>query len=176
MGGIYALDGVAPEIDPTAWIAPTAVLIGRVRVEAGASVWWGSVLRGDTEPIVIGARSNIQDNVVIHTDPGCPAEIGAEVTIGHSAIIHGCRIGDGALIGMGATVLNRASVGSECLVGANALVTEGKAFEDGFLIVGAPAKVGRSLSAEARAGLRASDERYAERAERFRQGVVRIDA
>ncbi|XWN34211.1 MAG: gamma carbonic anhydrase family protein [Devosia sp.] len=145
---IYALDGEAPEIptDGSVYIAPTAVIIGRVRLLPNASVWWGAVLRGDNEWIEVGEGANIQDNAVCHTDIGAPLTVGAGATIGHSVILHGCTIGKNALIGMGSSILNHAVVGEGALVGANALVAEGKTVEAGMLAVGAPAKVRRPLT------------------------------
>lgn len=172
MTDIYALDGVAPEIAPTAWVAPGTKLIGRIRLHEEASVWFNAVLRGDNELIEIGLRSNVQDGCVLHTDPGCPLTIGADCTIGHNAIMHGCTVGDGALIGMGATVLNRARIGKGCLVGANALVTEGKEFPDNTLIVGSPAKAVRELTPEALQGLKLSAAGYVARAKQFRSGMT----
>jgi carbonic anhydrase/acetyltransferase-like protein (isoleucine patch superfamily) len=135
---IYALDGIAPRIDQTAWVAPDANLIGRVVLEAEASVWFGATLRGDNEEIRVGAGSNVQENCVLHTDMGYPLTIGANCTIGHKAMLHGCTIGDGTLIGMGATILNGAKIGKGCLIGACVLVTEGKEIPDGSLVMGAP--------------------------------------
>lgn len=171
---IYTLGDATPEIHPTAWVAPGAQIMGKVRLGAQASVWFNAVLRGDNEWIEIGEGANVQDGAVLHTDPGCPLIVGRDVTVGHQAILHGCVIGEGALIGMGACVLNRAEIGAGCLVGAKALVTEGKAFADGSLIVGAPAKAARMLDDEARAGLLASAERYRANAERFRRDMRSI--
>lgn len=168
---LYALDDQAPEIDATAWVAPDAALMGKVRLGAGASVWFGAVARGDNEWIEIGDGTNIQELTMIHTDPGFPVRIGRDCTIGHKAIIHGCTIGDETLIGMGATVLNGAVIGKNCLVGAGALVTEGKTFEDGSLIIGAPARAVRQLDEAAIKGLRDSAARYAENARRFAKGL-----
>jgi len=164
---IYSLDGIAPEIHPDAWIAPGAILVGRVMVRAGASVWFGAVLRGDNEPIVIGEGSNVQENSVLHTDMGYPLTVGAECTIGHRAMLHGCVIGDGSLIGMGATVLNGARIGAGSLIGAAALVTEGKVIEPASLVVGAPGKVRRSLDASELAELRDSAAHYRANAANF---------
>lgn len=173
---LYALDGIAPQIDDAAaWIAPTAVLVGQVVVKADASMWFGVVARGDNEPIVIGARSNVQENVVLHTDMGFPLSIGEGCTIGHKAMLHGCTIGDNTLVGMGATVLNGAVVGRNCLIGAGALVTEGKVIPDGSLVVGAPGKVIRELDAEAIARLTRSAEGYVRNARRFAAGLEAID-
>jgi carbonic anhydrase/acetyltransferase-like protein (isoleucine patch superfamily) len=174
---LYALDGVAPSFDDpdSVWIAPDATVIGNVRIEAHVGLWFGSVVRGDDETIRIGAGTNIQENVVMHTDPGFPLTIGRDCTIGHKAMLHGCTIGDGSLIGMGATVLNGAKIGNNCLVGAGALVTEGKSFEDGWLIMGVPAKPVRQLDEKALAGLKASAQHYRANARRFRAGLSRID-
>jgi carbonic anhydrase/acetyltransferase-like protein (isoleucine patch superfamily) len=168
---IYALDGIEPQIDPSAWVAPDANLIGRVVLEARASVWFGCTLRGDNEEIRVGAGSNVQENSVLHTDLGFPLVIGADCTIGHRAMLHGCIIGDGTLIGMGATILNGARVGSGCLIGACALITEGKVIPDGSLVMGAPGRVIRMLDAEARAKLLASAAGYRANARRFQSGL-----
>ncbi len=172
---LYTLDGIAPEIDPdVAWIAPTAVLVGKVIVRADAGIWFGVVARGDNEPISIGARSNVQENVVLHTDMGYPLTIGAGCTIGHKAMLHGCTIGDNTLIGMGATVLNGARIGRNCLIGAGALVTEGKEIPDGSLVVGAPGKLVRQLTEAEAAGVKRSAERYVENARRFARSLLAI--
>jgi carbonic anhydrase/acetyltransferase-like protein (isoleucine patch superfamily) len=171
---IYELDGIRPQIDPTAWVAPTAVLIGNVIVEAGANIWFGAVLRGDNEPIVVGAGSNVQENAVLHTDMGFPLTIGANCTIGHKAMLHGCTIEAGSLIGMGATLLNGAKIGAGSLVGACALVTEGKEIAPGSLVMGAPAKVVRELDAAAQARLLKSAEGYRANAARFAKGMVAV--
>jgi carbonic anhydrase/acetyltransferase-like protein (isoleucine patch superfamily) len=168
---IYALDGIAPQIDPSAWVAPDANLIGRVVLEAKASVWFGCTLRGDNEEIRVGAGSNVQENAVLHTDLGYPLVIGEDCTIGHKAMLHGCAIGDGTLIGMGATILNGARIGSGCLIGACALITEGKVIPDGSLVMGAPGRVIRTLDAEARARLLASAAGYRANARRFQSGL-----
>lgn len=170
---IYSLDGVSPEFpeDGDYWVAPDANLIGKVVLRSAASVWFGATLRGDNEPIILGEGSNIQENSVLHTDPGCPLTIGRHCTIGHKAMLHGCTIGDNTLIGMGATILNRAVIGRNCLIGAGALVTEGKEIPDGSLVVGAPGKVVRTLDAAAIEGLRESAERYVANMRRFRAGL-----
>ena len=174
---LYALDGVTPQIDPAVgWIAPTAMLIGDVTVAAEAGIWFGVVARGDIERIAIGARSNVQENCVLHTDKGFPLSIGSNVTVGHGAIIHGCTIGDNSLIGMGATVLNGARIGKNCLIGANALVTENKVIPDNSLVMGAPGKVVREIDAAGIAALAASAERYVANARRFAAGLRRVDA
>ena len=169
---VYALDGVQPEIADDCFIAPDAVLIGRVRVLPGASVWFGAVLRGDNEWITIGAGSNVQDHSVIHADPGQPVIVGERVTIGHRVIVHSALVGDSALIGMGAILLNRAHIGARSLVGAGALVTEGKVFEEGKMILGSPARVMRDLSAEEQARLNMSAEIYVANAARYRSGLM----
>lgn len=171
---IHALDGIAPEIDPDTWVAPSASVIGAVTLAAGASVWFGAVLRGDNERITVGAGSNVQENAVLHTDMGHPLIIGADCTIGHKAMLHGCTIGSGSLIGMGAIVLNGASIGTGCLIGAGALVTEGKVIPDGSLVMGAPGRVVRSLDAEARARLLRSAESYRAAMRRFRAGLTEV--
>jgi carbonic anhydrase/acetyltransferase-like protein (isoleucine patch superfamily) len=171
---IYALDGIAPQIASSAWVADTAVLIGKVVVEADASIWFGAVARGDNEEIRIGAGSNVQENCVLHTDMGYPLTIGANCTIGHKAMLHGCTIGDGTLIGMGATVLNGAKIGKGCLIGACALITEGKEIPDGSLVMGSPGKVVRELDQTARARLLASAAGYQANARRFRAGLTLV--
>lgn len=168
---IYELDGIAPEIAEDCWVAPDANLIGRIVLEPGASVWFGSTLRGDNEEIRVGAGSNVQENCVFHTDPGYALRIGANCTIGHKAMLHGCVIGDGSLIGMGATVLNGARIGKGCLIGAGALVTEGKDIPDFSLVMGTPGKVVRVLDEAAQAGLLKSAEHYRQNMRRFRAGL-----
>jgi len=167
---LYAIDGIAPELPPDdqCWIAPTAVLIGRVRLLKNASVWFGAVMRGDTDWLIVGENSNVQDNSVVHADPGQPTTIGANVTVGHNVILHSATIGDNSLIGMGSTLLNRCKIGRECIVGANALVTEGKEFPDGSMIVGAPARVVRQLSEGERAMVKLSAHHYVQNHQRFR--------
>ncbi|MFD0981289.1 gamma carbonic anhydrase family protein [Tropicimonas aquimaris] len=169
---IYTLDGVAPEIAESAWVAPDANVIGRIVIGEDASVWFGVTLRGDNEPIVLGAGSNIQENTVCHTDMGFPLTIGAGCTIGHKAMLHGCTIGDNSLIGMGATVLNGAKIGRNCLIGACALITEGKEIPDNSLVMGSPGKVVRQLDDKAIEGLEASALGYQRQARRFRAGLA----
>jgi carbonic anhydrase/acetyltransferase-like protein (isoleucine patch superfamily) len=168
---IYELDGIAPQIGGGAWVAPDANLIGKVVLEEAASVWFGCTLRGDNEEIRVGRGSNVQENVVCHTDMGFPLVIGADCTIGHKAMLHGCIIGDGSLIGMGATVLNGAKIGKGCLIGAGALITEGKEIPDGSLVMGAPGKIVRELDEAARQRLLASAEHYRQNAARFSKGL-----
>lgn len=161
---LYELDGQRPQVGAGAWVAPSADLIGDVRLGDGASIWFGAVIRADNTPIWIGARSNIQDGAICHSDPGAPLTIGADVTVGHQAVLHGCTVEDGALIGMGARVLNNAVIGASCVVGAGALVTEGKSFEPGMLIVGSPARAIRALSDAEKKALLASAAGYAQKA------------
>lgn len=149
------------------WLAPTSVLIGRVALEEDTSVWFGAVLRGDNELIRVGARSNIQEGCVLHTDMGYPLTIGADCTIGHMAMLHGCTIGENSLIGIGAVVLNGARIGRNCLIGAKALITEGKVIPDNSLVMGAPGKIVRQLDAAAAEGLRQSAAHYVETSRRF---------
>jgi len=164
---LYAITGVEPSFGPGAWAAPSADLIGDVRLGARASVWFGAVLRGDNTPLILGDDTNFQDGAIGHSDAGFPLTIGARVTVGHQAILHGCTVADDCLIGMGARILNSAVIEPECIVGAGALVTEGKHFEHGSLIVGAPARVVRQVTQEERALLRASAQHYAEKAQRY---------
>lgn len=171
----YAIGGKAPALGEGAWIAPSADVIGDAQLGAGASVWFSAVIRADNTPILIGERTNIQEGATLHSDPGFPLTIGAGVTVGHQAILHGCTIGDNVLIGMGAIVLNGAVIGDNSLVGAGALVTEGKQFPPGSLIVGSPARAVRSLPEEALAALRQAAAGYAERASHYAAGLERID-
>lgn len=160
----YSLGEETPNLKPTAWVAPTACLIGRVTLEAEASIWFGAVLRGDNEAIRVGARSNVQDGVVIHTDPGFPCSIGEATVVGHRAVLHGCQIGNRCLIGIGAIVLNGAVIPDDCILGAGALVGEGKVLESGFLYVGIPARKVRELKPEELAGVLRNTNGYVDRA------------
>jgi carbonic anhydrase/acetyltransferase-like protein (isoleucine patch superfamily) len=171
---LYALDDLIPQVDPTAWVAEGACVIGQVTIGPQAGIWYGAVLRGDTAPIHIGARSNVQDNSVLHVDMDVPLVIGEDVTVGHQVMLHGCTIGDGSLIGIQAVVLNGARIGRNCLVGAGALVTEGKEFPDGSLIMGSPAKVVRELTPEALERMRRSAAFYVHNAQRHRGGLRRV--
>lgn len=171
---IYAFEGIAPDIDPDTWIAPGAHVMGRVVLCAGASVWFGAVLRGDNEEVRVGAGSNVQENCVFHTDMGHPLRIGENCTIGHKAMLHGCTIGDGSLVGMGATILNGAVVGRGCLIGAGALIPEGKIIPDGSLVMGVPGKVVRELDAAAQDRILSSAANYSARMRRFRQALVAL--
>lgn len=172
---LYAIDGTEPSFADAAsnWIAPDATLIGDVRVGRNAGFWFGVVIRGDNEPIIIGADTNVQEHTVMHTDPGFPLTIGEGCTIGHRAVLHGCTIGDNSLIGMGAIVLNGARIGKNSLVGAGALVTEGKEFPDNSLIVGSPAKAIRVLDDAAVDRLRGSAVHYVANGKRFKAGLKR---
>jgi carbonic anhydrase/acetyltransferase-like protein (isoleucine patch superfamily) len=174
---IFELDGEQPDLPANGryWLAETAVLIGRVRLRADASVWFGSVLRGDNEWIEVRERSQIQDNATLHTDPGFPLVIGHDCVIGHNVVLHGCDIGDESLVGMGAIVLNGAKIGRHCLIGAGAVVTEGKEFPDNALIVGAPARMIRSLDANAHAKIAAGADIYVRRWQRYAKGLKRIE-
>ena len=164
---LYSLGGLSPRIGEDAWAAPSADLIGDVRLGARASVWFGAVLRGDNTPLILGDDTNFQDGAVGHSDADFPLTIGARVTVGHQAILHGCTVADDCLIGMGARILNGAVIAAECIVGAGALVTEGKRFERGSLIVGTPARVVREVTSEERKLLRESAKHYAEKARRY---------
>ena len=174
---IYALADRKPSLPPAGrcWTAPDASLIGDVRLGEDVGIWFGAVLRGDNEPIIVGARSNIQELCTLHTDHSFPLTIGEDCTIGHNAILHGCTIGDGSLIGMGSVVLNGARIGKGCLVGAKALVTEGKEFPDHSLIVGSPAKAVRTLDADAIALLLGSARHYVDNWRRFAADLKRVD-
>jgi carbonic anhydrase/acetyltransferase-like protein (isoleucine patch superfamily) len=170
---IYALADADLEVEDAAayWVAPTAVLIGRIVLKKNASVWWGAVLRGDNEPIVIGANSNVQDCAVLHTDMGAPLTIGADVTIGHQAMLHGCTIADRVLVGIKATILNHAGIGADSLIGAHALVTERKSFDGGQLITGAPARVVRALEEQQKQLIQMSALHYVENWQRYRRDL-----
>ena len=169
---LYSIDDLSPSLDATAWVAPSADLIGDVRLGANASVWFGAVIRADNTPILLGEESNFQDGAIGHSDPGAPLTIGARVTVGHQAILHGCTVEDEALIGMGARILNGAVIGTQCIVGAGALVTEGKTFEPRSLIVGSPARAIRTLGDEQVAMLRVSAAHYAEKARRYAERLA----
>ena len=173
---LFALDGVAPELagDGSAFVAHNATIIGRVRLSSQASVWFNAVLRGDNELLDIGERSNIQDGCVLHTDMGYPLTIGADCTVGHMAMLHGCTVADGALIGIGATVLNGARIGRGCVIGAHALIPEGKEIPDGSLVVGTPGKVVRTLEQADRDQLAYLAGHYVENAERYRRGFQAV--
>ncbi len=170
---VFSLDGMTPHLPGVGhyWIAPSASVIGNVKLELNASVWFGAVVRGDNDLITIGENSNVQDGAVLHTDPGLELTIGRNCTIGHKAILHGCTIGDNTLIGMGAVILNRARIGRNCLIGANALITEGKEIPDNSLVMGQPGKVVSALSEEAISRLTASANNYVRNWRRFALGL-----
>jgi carbonic anhydrase/acetyltransferase-like protein (isoleucine patch superfamily) len=169
----YRLGDHRPRIDPTAWVAASAELIGQVELAAEASIWFNCTLRGDNEPIRVGARSNIQENCVLHTDPGHPLTIGERVTVGHQAMLHGCTIGDGSLIGIQAIVLNDARIGRECLIGAGALITEGKSIPDRSVVMGSPGRIVRQLTDDEVATLRRNNDTYVLRAQQYAQALER---
>lgn len=171
---IYELDLIAPRVAASAWVADSAQVMGNVELADDTSIWFGAVVRGDTEVIRIGRGSNIQDCCVLHADTGMPLTIGENVTVGHKVMLHGCTIGDGSLIGIGAVVLNGAKIGKDCIVGAGALVTEGKEFPDGYLIIGSPAKALRELTDVQRDALKMSAVHYQENAKRFRLALKKI--
>ncbi|RFO95447.1 gamma carbonic anhydrase family protein [Rhodoferax lacus] len=171
---VYELDQVAPRVAASAWIADSAQVMGNVELGEDVSIWFGTVVRGDTETITVGRGSNIQDGSVLHADAGKPLVIGENVTVGHKVMLHGCTVGDGSLIGIGAIVLNGAKIGRGCLVGAGALVTEGKEFPDGSMIIGSPAKAVRQLTPEQQQGLLNSAQHYIANAARFRSGLKKI--
>lgn len=171
---IYQLGADAPHIDPSAWVAESANLIGKVTIEANATVWYGVTLRGDNERITIGADSNVQEGTVMHTDMGYPLTVGRGVSIGHMAMLHGCTIGDGALIGIQAVIMNGAKIGKGCLVGAGALVTEGKQFPDNTLILGSPAKAVRTLAEQDVARLSEIADGYVKRGKLYQAELKKI--
>ena len=172
---LYAFRGSRPTRHPSAWVAPSADVIGDVVLSEDVSVWFGAVIRGDNTTIPIGARSNVQEGAMLHSDPGSPLTVGEDCTIGHHAILHGCTIGNRVLIGMGATVLNGAVIADDCIVGANALVTEGKTFPAGSLIVGSPARAVRELDARAIAGLKISAAHYVDNGRAAAAGLERVE-
>ena len=177
-GSVFALGAVAPRVDEpeSFWIAPGAIVLGNVRVLAGASIWFGAVIRADNEPMTIGEGANIQDCCVLHSDPGFPLSVGAEATIGHRAILHGCSIGAGVLIGMGATVMNGAVVGENSVLGAGAVVPEGASIPPNSLAVGLPARVIRELEEQHRVAGRDAARRYRELAQRYRRELRPVES
>jgi len=168
---LYEIDDSSPRLGEGAWVAPSADVVGDVILGDRVSIWFGAIIRADNTPIVLGEETNFQDGAIGHSDPGVPLTIGARVTVGHQAILHGCTVSDDCLIGMGARILNGAYLGPECLVGANALITEGKRFEEGGLIVGSPARMIRPLTDAEKAALRLSAAHYAEKAVRYASGL-----
>lgn len=172
---VYRLEGHTPERHETCWVAENASVMGNVIMAEDSSVWFGATVRGDNEPIKIGARSNIQDGSVCHSDPGSPLTIGEDVTIGHLAMIHGCTLGNGTLVGIGATILNGAKIGENCLIGAHALVTEGKVIPDNSVVMGSPGKVVKTLTPEQAAKMKMGAQFYVANAKRFKGGLERVD-
>ena len=172
---VYSLNDVTPQIADETWVAESASVIGNVIMHEGSSVWFGAVVRGDNEPILIGKRSNVQDGSVLHSDPGSPLNIGEGVTLGHQVMVHGCTIGDNTLIGIGATILNGAKIGKNCIIGAHALITEGKVIPDGSMVMGAPGKVVKQLTPPQIAMLQGSAEVYVQNAKRFKSDLKRVD-
>ena len=170
---VYNLDAIGPTLPPEGeyWIAPNAVVIGKVILKKNASIWFGATLRGDNDPIVVGENSNVQDGAVLHTDTGSPLTLGSNVTVGHLAMLHGCTIGDNSLIGIGAVILNGARIGKNCLIGAGALITEGKAIPDNSIVMGSPGKVVREISEKQRASLAHSALSYVANWRRYRSGL-----
>jgi carbonic anhydrase/acetyltransferase-like protein (isoleucine patch superfamily) len=171
---IYELDGVKPQCDADSWVAENAVVIGNIVMKRGASVWFGATVRGDNDPITIGENSNIQDGSVLHTDVGQPLDIGANCTIGHMVMLHGCTIGENTLIGIGSIILNGAKIGKNCLIGANSLITEGKVIPDGSMVMGAPGKVVRELTEQQVQTITGSAHHYAENWKRYARGLRRL--
>lgn len=171
---VYSLDDINPELAEDVWVADSATVVGNVILEKGSSVWFGTVIRGDNEPIKIGARTNIQDNAVLHSDPGSPLSIGEGVTVGHQAMLHGCTIGENSLVGIGATVLNGAKIGKNCLIGAHALITENKEIPDNSVVMGSPGKVVKEVSKAQEAMLKASADYYVRNAQKFKKGLKRV--
>ena len=172
---VYALDEHTPDLAHDVWVAESASVIGNIIMEPGSSVWFGAVMRGDNEPIRVGARSNVQDNAVLHSDPGQPLVIGEDVIIGHQVMLHGCEIGNGCLIGIGATVLNGAKIGAGSIIGAHALVTEDKVIPPNSLVVGAPGRVMKTLGEKEASFLKLNAQVYVKNAQRFKSGLRRID-
>ncbi|RZJ19542.1 MAG: gamma carbonic anhydrase family protein [Haliea sp.] len=171
---VYQLDDLIPAIHASAWVADSAQVIGDCRLAEDVSIWFGAVLRGDTDTMTLGRGTNIQDNSVLHADDGVPLVIGENVTVGHQVMLHGCTIGNNTLIGIGAIVLNGARIGNNCLVGAGALVTEGKEFPDGSMILGSPARAVKQLSPEQIQGLKNSAQHYVDNARRYKAGLNKL--
>lgn len=172
---VFALDDLAPTLHESVWVAETASVIGNIEMAEDSSVWFGAVMRGDNEPIRVGARSNVQDNAVLHSDPGQPLTIGEDVIIGHQVMLHGCTIGNGCLIGIGATILNGAQIGEGSIIGAHALVTENKVIPPNSLVVGSPGRVVKTLGEAEANFLKLNAQVYVKNAKRFRNGLRRVD-
>ncbi|CAM3806127.1 gamma carbonic anhydrase family protein [Litorimonas haliclonae] len=171
---VYSLDDITPDLADDVWVAESATVVGNVIMASGSSAWFGTVIRGDNDPIKIGARTNIQDNSVLHSDPGSPLVIGEDVTVGHQAMLHGCTIGDNSLVGIGATILNGAKIGKNCLIGAHALVTENKVIPDNSVVMGSPGKVVKNVPEAQETMLKASAEYYVKNAQRFKKGLKKV--
>jgi carbonic anhydrase/acetyltransferase-like protein (isoleucine patch superfamily) len=173
---VYRLGDKHPQIDPSAWIAPNATLIGDVRLAANVSIWWNAVLRGDNDPITIGENTNIQDGSILHTDEGIPMTLGRDITVGHMVMLHGCTVGDGTLVGIKSVILNSAVIGKNCLIGANTLIPEGKVIPDRSLVMGSPGKVVRELTDEQLARFARNAPHYVKNAQRYRDFLEEITA
>ncbi len=171
---IYVLDDMSPQLADDVWVAASATVAGNVIMQSGSSVWFGTVIRGDNEPINIGARSNIQDNAVLHSDPGSPLKIGEGVTVGHQAMLHGCTVGDNTLVGIGATILNGTVIGKNCLIGAHALITENKVIPDNSVVMGSPGRVVKQVPEVQEAMLKVSADYYVKNAARFKNGLKEV--
>ena len=165
---IYDLEKNVPEISADSWVAPNAIIIGKVKLEKNSSIWFNAVLRGDIEKIVIGDNSNIQDGSVLHTDPGYPLTVGKGVTVGHMVMLHGCEISDDTLIGIGSTILNKAKIGKNCIIGANTLVTENKVIPDNSLVLGSPGKVVRKVTDDEIKVIRENAKHYVKNSKRYK--------
>ena len=174
---LYEFDGIKPQLPDEGdyWIAPEAHVMGNVQMSKNSSVWFGSVVRGDNDPITIGENTNIQDNSVLHSDVGSPLSIGKDVTVGHRVMLHGCTIGDNCLIGIGSVILNNTKIGKNCLIGANSLITEGKDIPDNSMVMGSPGRVLRQLTDEQVAMINLSAEHYVHNWKRFAAGLKRLD-
>lgn len=171
---IYSIDQKIPRIAPSVWVAPNATVIGDVQLADNVSIWWQATVRGDNDPVIIGANTNIQDGSVLHTDDGIPLTIGADVTIGHMVMLHGCTIGDGSLIGIGAVILNNAVIGRQCLIGAKTLIPEGKVIPDRSLVVGSPGRIIRELTDEDLARIDTGTRHYVAAAKHYRERMKLI--
>lgn len=172
---IYALDNKTPDVEKATFIADNATIIGNVELKEDSSIWFSVIIRGDNEPIIIGEQTNIQEQTVMHTDPGFPLTLGVGVTVGHQAMLHGCTVGDYSLIGINATVLNGAKIGKHCLIGANALIPEGMEIPDGSLVVGSPGKIKRTLNEAQQNMLELSAKHYVANAKRFKQQLKAVN-
>jgi len=166
---IYDLEEHTPKIDPKSWVAPNAVIIGRVELKKNSNVWFNTTIRGDLEPIIIGENSNVQDGSVIHTDPGCPVTVGKGVTLGHMVMLHGCTIEDDCLIGIGSTILNKAKVGKNSIIGANSLITENKIIPERSLVLGSPGKVVRQVTDEEIEHIKENAKHYVENFKKYKK-------